>query len=186
MGGWRSLARLHSATSLCSKRTPLCPSRSAQRTRKINPRFSVIPPTHSHPPNSRLPFFFTLNFEGVRGGGGEPSPLPPLHPHVPQLTSPRSASSRARHRLRERLQSDLKKEIKKLQRYRDQVKTWAGSTKSKTRARCWRLVKPSNENGAVQDFKWGDQNKGVLQGGSDGGARARIRRRRRRRGCASG
>jgi CCR4-NOT transcription complex subunit 3 len=34
-------------------------------------------------------------------------------------------------RLKLKKQADLKKEIKKLQRYRDQVKTWAGSNEIK-------------------------------------------------------
>ena len=35
--------------------------------------------------------------------------------------------------LKEKFEADLKKEIKKLQRYRDQIKTWAASSEIKNK-----------------------------------------------------
>jgi hypothetical protein len=87
--------------------------------------------------------------------------------------------------LKEKYEGDLKKEIKKLQRLRDQIKSWLGSSDIKDKAQLTEARKVQSkfrdlcgdryliksgfkgyrvENGAVQDMRKRHKNESLLEG----------------------
>jgi hypothetical protein len=72
---------------------------------------------------------------------------------------------------KEKFEGDLKKEIKKLQRYRDQIKTWAGSNDIKdkkplveSRKQIETVCVINVANGKVQGSRKGLEDKGIFSG----------------------
>jgi predicted ribosome quality control (RQC) complex YloA/Tae2 family protein len=80
---------------------------------------------------------------------------------------------------KDKLEADLKKEIKKLQRLRDQIKQWIASPDIKDKKQLTdnrRLIEQVHTvyayymrvaNGAVQGYRKGDEDQGILQGRSE-------------------
>src|ERR1700722_16623566 len=101
---------------------------------------------------------------------------------------------------KDKLEENLKREIKKLQRFRDQIKSWAAGNEVKDKAPLleqrraietvrlmaphfpsmpWSYGHPKDEltrqtvHGTIQGSREGDENQGIFEGRSIGGIQAR-------------
>ena len=75
-------------------------------------------------PSRVLPWFASIAWHAPLVGMGVASPHNPAPTHNPARAAPGQVHDTDNSNQKEKFESDLKKEIKKLQRLRDQIKTW--------------------------------------------------------------